>query len=61
MGGWGVWCIKGEELETIRLYCWGVIVGHAYLLLYMASESKIKGTDACWIGGDGEAIIKMPS
>lgn len=61
MGGWGVWCIKGEELETVRLYCWGVIVGHAYLLLYMASESKIKETGACWISGDGEAIITMPS
>jgi hypothetical protein len=59
--GWGVWCIRDVENLTIRVYCWGIIVGHIYLLLYMASEGKIKGTSACWIGGDGEAIIKMPS
>lgn len=61
MGGWGVWSIRDEEFDTIKLYCWGTIVGHTYLLLYMASESKIKGTGACWIGGNGEAIITMPS
>jgi len=61
MAGWGVWCMRDEDHGKIRVYCWGVIVGHIYLLLYMASESKVKGTGACWIGGDGVAIIKMPS
>ena len=61
MGGWGVWCIRDAELNALKLYCWGNVVGHTYLLLYMASESKIKGTGACWIGGDGEAVVEMPS
>jgi hypothetical protein len=61
MGGWGVWCIWEEEWDNIKVYCWGTIVGHIYLLLYMASESKIKETGACWIGGDGQVIIRMPS
>ena len=60
MAGWGVWATRDAELPIIKLYCWGNIVGHAYLLLFMVSESKIKGTRACWIGGDGEAIIEMP-
>ena len=59
--GWGVWCVRDEELDTIKVYCWGTIVGHVYLLLYMASESKIKTIGACWIGGDGKAIITMPA
>jgi hypothetical protein len=58
--GWGVWCVRDENYTTIRVYCWGIITGHIYLLLHLASERKIKGTGACWIGGDGEAIIKMP-
>jgi hypothetical protein len=58
--GWGVWCVRDENYSTIRVYCWGIIVGHIYLLLHMVSECKIKGTGASWIGGDGEAIIKMP-
>ena len=59
--GWAVWCVREEGFGSLRVYCWGAIVGHIYLLLYMASESKIKGTGACWVGGDGQAVITMPS
>jgi hypothetical protein len=59
--GWGVWCVRDENYGTLRVYCWGIIVGHIYLLLYVASEGKIKGKGACWIGGDGQRIIEMPS
>jgi hypothetical protein len=59
--GWGVWCVREEYLGSLRVYCWGAIVGHIYLLLYMASESKIKGTGASWVGGDGQAVVTMPS
>ncbi|KAH7354846.1 hypothetical protein BKA65DRAFT_394962 [Rhexocercosporidium sp. MPI-PUGE-AT-0058] len=60
LAGWGVWCIRDEDFKSIRVYCWGVVVGHIYLLLYMASDSKIKKAGARWIGGDGEIIIQMP-
>jgi hypothetical protein len=59
--GWGVWCVRDADFGTVRVYCWGAVVGYVYLLLYMASESKIKGTGACWIGGDGKVVIQMPS
>ena len=59
LAGWGVWCVRDEQIESLRVYCWGRIVGHIYLLLYMASESKIKNIGARWVGGDGEAIIRM--
>jgi len=57
--GWGVWCTRDEGYRTLRVYCWGIIVSHIYLLLNLSSERKIKGTGACWIGGDGEPVIKM--
>jgi hypothetical protein len=59
LGGWGVWCLRDKALDIIKVYCWGTIVGNIYLLLYMASESKIEVAGACWIGGDGDAIITM--
>ena len=59
--GWGVWCVRDAEHLTLRVYCWGIIVDYIYLLLYLASEGKIKNIGATWIGGDGEAILKMPS
>jgi hypothetical protein len=61
LGGWGIWCTRNEELDILRLYCWGTMVGYAYMLLYVASESRIKGTSASWLDGDGEALITMPS
>ena len=59
--GWGVWCMRDAEHSTIRVYCWGIVVPYIFLLLCLASEGKIMKIGASWIGGDGEAIIKMPS
>lgn len=56
--GWGVWCVRDEQCSMIRVYCWGVIVGHIYLLLVMSSGNKI--SRASWMGGDGKPLIKMP-
>ena len=58
--GWGVWCVRDENFETVRVYCWGCVVAHIYMLLFMSSERKVKGIGASWIGGDGEAVIIMP-
>jgi hypothetical protein len=59
--GWGVWCMRDADHSTMRVYCWGIVVDYIYLLLYLASEGKVKKIGASWIGGDGEAIITMPS
>jgi hypothetical protein len=59
--GWAVWCFREEDFGDARVYCWGAIVGQIYLLLYMASESKIKWSGATWRGGDGQPVITMPS
>ncbi|XMA17698.1 hypothetical protein WAI453_010489 [Rhynchosporium graminicola] len=58
--GWGVWCIRDEDFTSLRIYCWGIVVRHIYLLLLMASNNRIKKAGIRWIGGDGETIIQMP-
>lgn len=60
--GWGVWCVREEEggWEGFKVYCWGALAGHVYLLVYMASEGKVRGTGARWMGGDGRAVVTMP-
>lgn len=42
-----------------RIYCWGDVVGHIYLLLYLVSERRVKGTGARWVDGGGELVIVM--
>jgi hypothetical protein len=49
-----------DALTELRVYCWGEVVGHVYLLLHLVSERKIKGRGAKWIDGGGEAVIIMP-
>ena len=58
--GWGVWCRRNEAFTLIRLYCWAQIIGHMYLVFYLASEREILYTNAKWIGSDGEDVIVMP-
>lgn len=49
-----------DALTELRVYCWGEVVGHIYLLLHLVSERKIRGRGAKWIDGGGEAVIVMP-
>ncbi|KAJ9142171.1 hypothetical protein NKR23_g7430 [Pleurostoma richardsiae] len=56
-GGWGIWCLRDEDFTWIRIYCWGFIVGHIYLLLHLASKRKLKQCEISWYGADGEVLI----
>ncbi|GAM90488.1 hypothetical protein ANO11243_085320 [Dothideomycetidae sp. 11243] len=66
--GWGVWCVRipstdklvtgHASLGQVRVFCWGEIVQHVYLLLYVASKSKIKRARPVWYDANGEAVIK---
>ncbi|KAI1383192.1 uncharacterized protein F4822DRAFT_419587 [Hypoxylon trugodes] len=57
--GWGVWCKRDPDFQWIRVYCWGCIVAHIYLLLYLASQRKVLFTGASWNDGEGIPIIIM--
>lgn len=71
-GGWGVWAVRsgerkalageseGVELPGLRVYCWGGVAGHVYLLLYLVSQRRVKGTGARWVDGGGQVVVRMP-
>jgi hypothetical protein len=52
-----------ESLETapppIRVYCWGEVVKHVYLLLYVASNSRVRRLGLQWIDADGVVVVQM--
>jgi len=68
--GWGVTCFRGEDdmghstnveqTGLVRVYCWGEVVGHVYLLLFLASKSKVKRTGAQWVDAGGTMVVTMP-
>lgn len=55
--GWGTTCKRDKAFTWIRLYCWGHVVGHMYLLLWAASRRQAKYVGMSWIAGDGKAVV----
>ncbi|KAI1489731.1 hypothetical protein F5X96DRAFT_595630 [Biscogniauxia mediterranea] len=59
LAGWGVSCRRDPEFARLRVYCWGVVVPHLYLLLYLATQRQILFTGCEWIDGGGETVVVM--
>ncbi|KAI1501751.1 hypothetical protein F5X99DRAFT_381553 [Biscogniauxia marginata] len=59
LAGWGVSCRRDPEYGWLRVYCWGVVVPHLYLLLYLASQREILFTGSSWVDGGGDIVIAM--
>ncbi|KAK7430772.1 hypothetical protein QQZ08_002561 [Neonectria magnoliae] len=60
LAGWGTWCRRDNSHDWIRLYCWGHVAKHTYLLLYLASGRQLKNTGARWYGAGGELVLDVP-
>lgn len=60
LAGWGVWCRRDDCGDGMRIYGWGHVAKHTYLLLYLASGRRIKATGANWHGADGDVAITVP-
>ena len=49
----------GTTEEIVKVYGWGEIVGEVWLVLFLASERKIKGLGARWVDAGGETVVLM--
>lgn len=73
--GWGVWCVlessPAAELSPspappatfpvlLKVYAWGETAMHVYLLLFLASERRVKNMGAQWRDSREEVVIQMP-
>ncbi|KAK8139622.1 hypothetical protein PG984_000745 [Apiospora sp. TS-2023a] len=59
VAGWGIWCRRDADFNTLKVYCWGHVVAHIFLVLYLASRRKILYTGATWTDGDSKVVIVM--
>lgn len=59
VAGWGIWCRRDTDFNTLKVYCWGHVVAHIFLVLYLASRRKILYTGATWTDGDSRVVIVM--
>lgn len=62
--GWGVWCtreyqVPSDGLGLVKVYCWGEVVQHVYLLLYVASKSQMRKVGARWVDAGDAVVVQM--
>lgn len=48
-----------QQGEVVKVYCWGEVVGHIWLMLFIGSERAIKGVGAKWVDAGGVAVVCM--
>ncbi|EPE33733.1 hypothetical protein GLAREA_06746 [Glarea lozoyensis ATCC 20868] len=58
--GWGVRGERNEDMTSFRVYCWGITAPYLYLLLFIASQNKVRKVEAVWLAGDNSVLVRMP-
>jgi hypothetical protein len=62
--GWGATLHRdagsSRSLGQIRLYCWGEVVEHMWLVLWLCSRGKVVDSGLKWYDADGIAVFEMP-
>jgi hypothetical protein len=62
--GWGATLHRetgsSRSLGKVRLYCWGEVVEHMWLVLWLCSRGKVVGSGLKWMDADGVAVFEMP-
>lgn len=48
-----------DDFGPVKVYCWGEVVMHIYLLLYVASNSRVRRHGLQWIDAEGKVVVQM--
>ncbi|KAK0799275.1 hypothetical protein LTR59_006215, partial [Friedmanniomyces endolithicus] len=72
--GWGVWCLREPDqskislpgqrqggLGLVKVFCWGEVVKHIYLMLYVASNSRVRKIGLQWVDAEEQVVVQMRS
>jgi len=60
--GWGSRLVKeahGDNTWDVRFFCWGEVLGHAWLALWIISDKLVGRTPMTWMSADGLAVVRM--
>ncbi|EGP91918.1 uncharacterized protein MYCGRDRAFT_90148 [Zymoseptoria tritici IPO323] len=47
------------QFGPVRVFCWGEVVKHVYLLLYVASSSKVRKLGLQWVDAEDLVVVQM--
>ncbi|KAH6638192.1 hypothetical protein C7974DRAFT_391037 [Boeremia exigua] len=61
--GWGATLHRESSsihtLGLVRLYCWGELIEHMWLLMWICSKGKVSDFGSNWIDADGVVVVEM--
>jgi hypothetical protein len=61
--GWGTTLHRDTKspdvLGLVRLYCWGEVVEHMWLLLWLCSQGQILGSRTKWVDASGVVVFEV--
>jgi hypothetical protein len=61
--GWGTSLHRDAKspdvLGLVRLYCWGEVVEHMWLLLWLCSQGQILGSRTKWVDASGVVVFEV--
>ncbi|KAJ5274092.1 hypothetical protein N7478_009217 [Penicillium angulare] len=60
LGGVSVHDANEMVLVQLKVYAWGEIAMHIYLLLFLASERRVRGMGLQWRDSRDETVVQMP-
>ncbi|KAF1942585.1 hypothetical protein EJ02DRAFT_454099 [Clathrospora elynae] len=62
--GWGTTLHRdagsSRSLGQVKLYCWGEVVEHMWLVLWLCSGGQAAGSSLKWFDADGIAVFEVP-
>ncbi|CAO2656895.1 Nn.00g056980.m01.CDS01 [Neocucurbitaria sp. VM-36] len=61
--GWGSTLHRepsAQLLGQVKLYCWGEVVEHMWLVLWLCSKGRTSGSRSTWHDADGIAVFQVP-
>jgi hypothetical protein len=62
--GWGTTLHRTSQssatLGQVRLYCWGEIVEHVWLTLWLCSHGEVSGSGSKWYDADNIVVFEVP-
>lgn len=48
-----------HELGMVKVFCWGEVVGHIWLLCYVASQARLKRVESQWVDADRDVVVRI--
>jgi hypothetical protein len=61
--GWGTTLFRdassAHTLGKVRLYCWGEVVEHTWLLMWLCSKGNIVGAESRWYDAEGNVVFEV--